>query len=285
MKQVSFSSSTAIGPVVARRRLPTEQGVTLSSPEAARIIRGLHRDANRTVLLALYELAGGATGFGSNGLSDAHVISFITAAVESGRIVLAGLTIGAAASSGRPTNPLAKVAREIMAGRDAIVFERHRYRLIEADVSLRSIGPDYHPLERVEALRVARLMATQLATNEAERSRWAKVVAFLEKPPEGRSLRLWRYAAPATGHLFAASEPAATPSQLRPKVAVEDWIEIQILYEDGTPYNGPCDLELPDGRMTHGAPGAEGIIRVDRLTPGACKLSFPELDGAGQSAG
>ena len=74
--------------------------------------------------------------------------------------------------------------------------------------------------------------------------------------------------------------PASTPSQLRPKVAPQDWIEIEVLYEDGVAFPGNCVVELPGGRSTEGPPGDAGIIRMDGIDPGSCKLTFPELDAA-----
>lgn len=79
--------------------------------------------------------------------------------------------------------------------------------------------------------------------------------------------------------------PTATPSQLRPKVAQQDWIEIRMEYDDGSPFDGSCVLLLPDSRKTEGPPDADGVVRLERLDPGSCKLSFPELDALGWAQG
>jgi hypothetical protein len=72
---------------------------------------------------------------------------------------------------------------------------------------------------------------------------------------------------------------------VRDQIAEEHWIEVEIVYEDGTPYEGDCTLELPDGRKTKGPPGEKGIVRIDGTTPGSCKLSFEDLDAASVAAG
>ena len=56
------------------------------------------------------------------------------------------------------------------------------------------------------------------------------------------------------------------------------WIELKIQFDDGAPYPGNCVIELPGGDRSEGPPDAEGVIRMERLDPGSCKVSFPDLD-------
>jgi hypothetical protein len=69
-----------------------------------------------------------------------------------------------------------------------------------------------------------------------------------------------------------------TPSQVRASLAQQDWFEIEIEYEDGSPFDGNAAIELPGGRRTDGPPDADGVVRVDGIDPGSCKVSFPSLD-------
>lgn len=68
-----------------------------------------------------------------------------------------------------------------------------------------------------------------------------------------------------------------TPSQLAPKVAEQDWIELQLKWDDGSAYDGDFLLTLPGGRTTEGPPDEGGVVRVDNVDSGDCKLTFPGL--------
>ena len=74
----------------------------------------------------------------------------------------------------------------------------------------------------------------------------------------------------------APADPAA-PTQRETK---RDWIEIEIVYDDGTPYDGNCHVQLPSGAETDGAPDEDGVVRIDGLLPGSCRVSFPDLDAS-----
>jgi predicted component of type VI protein secretion system len=58
------------------------------------------------------------------------------------------------------------------------------------------------------------------------------------------------------------------------------WIEIEVVFDDGTPFTGNCVVDLPSNLRTDGAPDDEGLIRIEGIDPGSCKVSFPDLDGA-----
>jgi hypothetical protein len=105
------------------------------------------------------------------------------------------------------------------------------------------------------------------------------------EPKPGRGLRLLRYTDSGGGVAAPSAEPASTPSQLRPKIAEDHWIEIEVVYEDGAPFDGNCVVELPGGRVTEGPPDEGGIIRIDGLTAGDCKLRIPDLDAETFAAG
>lgn len=102
---------------------------------------------------------------------------------------------------------------------------------------------------------------------------------MVRDPSEGRSLSLLLYS-PGGGTSDSPddSDPAVTPSQLN--TPDTHWIEVAIVYDDGTPYDGNCVLTVPGGRSNSGPPGANGTVRMDGLTAGDCKLQLPDLDAA-----
>ena len=61
----------------------------------------------------------------------------------------------------------------------------------------------------------------------------------------------------------------------------EHWIEIELLYEDGTCVAGAKYLIVtPDKQEKAGVTNAYGRARVDGIpVAGQCKISFPEIEG------
>lgn len=57
------------------------------------------------------------------------------------------------------------------------------------------------------------------------------------------------------------------------------WVEIELLDADRRPLAGAAyRLVLPDGEVREGKLGPDGRSREESKQPGACKLSFPDLD-------
>lgn len=63
------------------------------------------------------------------------------------------------------------------------------------------------------------------------------------------------------------------------KLRVPSWIEIVLIGEDEKPIGGErYAVELPGGTIVTGRLSADGTARLDRIPPGTCKVSFPDLD-------
>lgn len=59
------------------------------------------------------------------------------------------------------------------------------------------------------------------------------------------------------------------------------WIEIELLDSGGKPVAGEEYLcELPDGTVDTGTLDNEGLVRIEGIVPGTCRVSFPKLDGS-----
>lgn len=218
-------------------------------------------------------------------MNDAEFVRVIASAIESGRIVF---TSGRNSGHARPiesvhkaSNAAARLAGAIMGPRGEFAFEGRRYRLVD-EVGLRrqTGGDEYRLVSQDDVPALIKPMAEQIPNTPATRSRWGEVVPMVLGPPNGRGLRLLRYVPPKGSKTAASDGPAITPSQLRSSVADTHWIEIEVVYEDGTPFEGNCAIELPGGRVTQGPPGEGGNIRIEGLQAGDCKLRFPGLDAA-----
>lgn len=73
------------------------------------------------------------------------------------------------------------------------------------------------------------------------------------------------------------SNPAG--GMMTPCASKDDWIEIQLLGEDGEPVpNTKYRVQLPDGRIEEGTLDAEGVAGFEGIAAGSCKITFPELD-------
>ncbi len=81
-----------------------------------------------------------------------------------------------------------------------------------------------------------------------------------------------------------ADQPAPqTPSSLAAPAVVPDktWVEFQMVDEDDLPVAGVAyEVTLPTGAHRSGRTGASGLIRFEQITPGQCRIRFPEIDAA-----
>jgi hypothetical protein len=75
------------------------------------------------------------------------------------------------------------------------------------------------------------------------------------------------------------SGPALTPSQMR-KLASKDWIEIEVVDQDGEPYSPHYRLELADQSVREGELDDEGSVGVYEIESGNCKVVLGEVKQA-----
>jgi len=82
------------------------------------------------------------------------------------------------------------------------------------------------------------------------------------------------------GKYGATKAPAYKPPETTAeKKARKNWIEIELLDEEGEPVAGETyEIALPDGSVASGTLDEKGFARVDGIDPGSCKVSFPYLD-------
>jgi len=275
-----------VGPVTAipAWRVPPENRARAMARYAARgAVSSLSLDASE----ALYALCGLATGDEANPLrrldNDA-VVQAIDAALAAGSLLLfAGWTSGpnelpAGGADTEQTSQDLTLIDEVMRGSDALPFEGNRYRFVAAGGprwSLDRREEQAIPADRAHAIVAS--MTERIARNAVERASWTALAERLTDEDRGDGIRLVRVVYAADPVVPEAESSAVTPSAARAAAKV-DWVEISVLYEDGTPFTGNVVVELPDGRKTQGAPDENGVIRIDGLDPGSCKISIPDLD-------
>ena len=67
--------------------------------------------------------------------------------------------------------------------------------------------------------------------------------------------------------------PALTPSQIK-KLGKNDWIEIEVVDQDGEPYPTHHRLELPSSQVHEGELDEDGFVGVYEIESGTCKLTI-----------
>src|SRR5438105_3223331 len=57
------------------------------------------------------------------------------------------------------------------------------------------------------------------------------------------------------------------------------WIELELVDDDGEPAAGVAyQVELPTGALRQGDLNEAGFVRLERIPPGVCRVSFPDRD-------
>lgn len=77
-----------------------------------------------------------------------------------------------------------------------------------------------------------------------------------------------------------AGAASATPEQGSEETKKKtSWIEIELVGEDEKPIPGEnYRITLPDNSVDEGTLDEKGFARVEGFEPGACKITFPDLD-------
>ena len=76
---------------------------------------------------------------------------------------------------------------------------------------------------------------------------------------------------------------AKEPEEKREELG--DFVEIELVDDEGKPVAGArYRVTGPDGSVKEGKLDADGRARVEKLKPGLCRVSFPELDSGSWDA-
>jgi hypothetical protein len=78
---------------------------------------------------------------------------------------------------------------------------------------------------------------------------------------------------PGGGSSGSGSSPSPEPK------AKTGWIEVVLVDKKGQPVPGePYRITLPDGTPHEGTLSDKGFVRIAGFAPGACKVTFPNMD-------
>jgi hypothetical protein len=93
------------------------------------------------------------------------------------------------------------------------------------------------------------------------------------KAPPSPAATKTRQSQRAPAQRAAPAQPAAAPP-----VEQKHWFEMELLDAQGKPVaNEKFEVTLPGGAVKRGATDASGIVRLDDIPAGECKVKFPEL--------
>ncbi len=83
-----------------------------------------------------------------------------------------------------------------------------------------------------------------------------------------------------SGKYGSAPAPAYKPPQTEEEEEKKTaWIEIELVDEADEPVpSEKYEIKLPDGSVKKGTLDGKGFARVDRIEPGTCEITFPNLD-------
>jgi len=283
----SFGPMTA---VAAWHASPGQKAAALSAVKAREIVLDLYRGAFDAVQTfgTLYTIATSREPHPRRrrrGPLDSELAA-VEAAVSQGALLLVrGWDLdeenqpGVSAAADRGT-PEGKLLRQVLGNAPTILFENRRYRLVPARLWSEAGQGRYRIMAIVEARTVIAHLSQRPTNTTDQKAAWDEIAKQLSESRHGNGLLLLRETMAGGPGPAKSSEPALTPSQLKPKVEEKDWIEVQVLFSDGAAFDGRCSIELPGGRKVVGPPGKAGTVRIDSVDPGQCNVTFPDLDSA-----
>jgi outer membrane protein OmpA-like peptidoglycan-associated protein len=235
-------------------------------------------------------------GYLLSDLDNAAVMRILHARVRSGALV--AVRAGDDGDRGESAGEIQqrKLVREIEAvSRRRLNHGGRSYRLVVGS----SLGrlPDrdsYEVVSQRDSVTVLRTLAGENASGAAQLAKLlSQAVGLVSKdwrpPLSPDGLVLLRRI--IVQHAFNADPgPALSPSQLK-KLGQSDWIEVELVDQDGEPYAMAYRIELPNGDARTGAFDEDGLAGVYEIESGTCKLTLvpnvagPAADDAAQDVG
>lgn len=286
--------------VAAWLATPEERGLALSPHESRAIVHGLIRNSASAPLMALFNLATGSDAGARTRPPNPHeLITRIGTALERRTLLIVpawdvprSRRAPAGVAEREPT-PDDQLAESLMRERRDSAFEGQRYQLVpirrwRKRQRQSSSSTDFRLMLPKDARTVLGRLSESPQASAGDRLLWKQALERLVDVNVARhtdeGVALLRYAPPIQRAVYEAAAPAPRPSQPRPLIATTDWIELEIVYEDGTPFAEDCALKLPDGRVTKGRAGKGGVVRVEGIDPGSCSFSLPNVQPDAVSA-
>lgn len=262
------------------RATAEERAGALSAFEATRLLCDLRRTGARDGLFLLYRAATGFEPSAPNLLREAALAAGVEAALNRGELLLlrADLTGRPIGASRTEASPHQRLIDAVMQGRATLPLEGQTYRFAPADGWPRGQSAMPHvPVRADRARELVARMGASLARTPADQAACQALAAALVDPLAAAGVLMLRFVQPAGMPSAKPDVPLATPSQLAPRIAQQDWIELQLEWDDGEPFDEDFLLALPGGRTIQGPTDEGGVVRLDGLESGDCTLTFPDL--------
>lgn len=235
-------------------------------------------------------------GLPTHRLGDDGILAAVAALLDRGTWRLCpsveadcGLPSGTGPAWGERLSPDQALLARLGPRQRGFVFEGQAWRIVSARAWPRlSREPRYTALPKARAARLLEHMADTFADLPAgERVALREAVPLLADPSQrqtdGTLMVLHAGTPAAAARRPDSGGPAVTPAQLaRLRAREEHWLEIRLVDERARPMAGALyQVELPDRTMVQGRLDADGLARLDHIAAaGACRVSFPEIDGA-----
>jgi hypothetical protein len=224
-------------------------------------------------------------------LEDSELLDWLRMAIRTRNLVVLRAGDGEAGGESSETQKLRRLVRKIESlSRGRLSYSGRRYRLVvDVDLGRLSERDRYEVVAHNDATRILDGIAKQSggAAEElprllAEASR--KLTGDWRPPFQPDGLVLLRRIA-VQDSIQPEPGDTITPSQMKKLVVKPEWIEIEVLDQDGEPYQGRYRVELPDGISAEGNFDEQGLYGNYELDPGNCKLTLLDrntLKGAGE---
>ena len=218
-------------------------------------------------------------------LTDQAVLGLLGGAVKNGVLVVLCEGQGGDSETTGGAKEQRRLVRKIESqNRGGLSLAGRQYKLV-ADVDLAKV-PDrnsYEVVGRADATQILDAVAHQPGAN-AE-------VATLVIEAQGKLTRDWRSPLSPDGLVLlrrnraplASSvipEAAVTPSQIKAMLTQTEWIEIELVDDEGKPFDGLFNIGFPGADPTAGSLDADGLWARYNIEQGKYRLLVPNLNPA-----
>jgi hypothetical protein len=167
------------------------------------------------------------------------------------------------------------VAQVEKATRGKLFHQGRQYKLV-VDVELASTpGRDYYEVASQSEARAAFDSVAKVSPASADLLKQAsdKLTKDWYSQPDGLIL-LRRI--PTQSSVPKDTGPSITPSQMK-ALLQKDWIEIEVVDQDGEPCHMHYRLELASSDVREGELDEDGCLNVSEIESGTCKLTLGEV--------
>jgi hypothetical protein len=212
---------------------------------------------------------------------DARLLALLQAKVQIRELaVVRGAAAGLAGASSRQADQRRVLSRIEALSRPPMSHGGRQYRLV-LDVQLAQLADrnNYEVVRHEDAVTILRGLVQENAAGSDLTGRLTEAIEMLSKDwrpplsPDGLILlrRLRRSASPRPD-----DGAALTPSQLK-KMTEKDWLEIELVDEDGQPCAAHYRLELEGSIVSESDFPEDGVVGLYNIEPGTYELNLGEV--------